>query len=212
MDPTAFASEHPRLYHVALARNSRLIARHGLRSTTVLLNLADTSQASRRASLESARRGSVAELQLADGTKVYLRDHLPISDKQLRRLLEPGMTLEEWYRLLSARLFFWVSLESAMEFASSYVEHDQVLYAFDTARLLAAHEPRVAVSRINSGTTRGNVPRGKSTFVRLQEATAKMKPVELTVEGELPDAIALCVERWSVVEGKVVSKLDAPAL
>jgi hypothetical protein len=211
MDTSAFVAKHPRLYHVALARNVRQISRHGLKSTSVLLNLADASQASRRPSLESARRATVAELQLSDGTKAYLRDHLPISDKNLRRLLEPGMTLEEWYRLLNARLFFWLSLEAAMEFAASYPDADQILYAFDTARLLAAHGARVAVSQVHSGATRGNLPRGKSTFLRLEEATPKMKLVELTVEGEVPDAMALCVERWSVAEGRVVARLDLAA-
>jgi hypothetical protein len=211
MDTSDFVAKHPRLYHVALARNARQIARHGLKSTTVLLNLADPGQASRRASLESSRRATVAELQLADGTKAYLRDHLPINDKQLRSRLEPGMTVEDWYRLLNARLFFWLSLDTAMEFAASYQDPEQILYAFDTARLLAAHGGRVAVSQVHSGTTRGNVPRGKSTFLRLEEVTPKMKLVELTVEGEVPDAMALCVERWMVAEGKVVSRLDTAA-
>jgi hypothetical protein len=211
MDLDAFVAKYPRLYHVALARNARLIARHGLRSTSVLLNMADPSQASRRASLEAARRGSVAELLQADGTKAYLRDHLPINDNQLRRILEPGTTLEDWYRLLNARLFFWLALEAAMEFAASYEDHDQILYAFETARLVAAHGDRVAVSRINSGVTRGSVPRGKSTFLRLEEVTPKMKLTELAVEGEMTDAMGLCVERWHVVGGKAVSRLDSSA-
>jgi hypothetical protein len=208
MDPADFAKAHSRLYHVALSRNHRLIARHGLRSTATLLNLAEPGQASRRRSLECARRASVAELPLADGTKAYLRDNLPINDKHLRRLLEPGVTLEEWYRLLNSRLFFWLDLESAMQFAAAYPDHVQVLFAFDTGRLLAAHPERVALSHINSGTTRSNSPRGKSTFVPLQEAKAGGRFVELTVEGELPDAMALCVERWSIVDGNVVTKLE----
>jgi hypothetical protein len=207
MDPLELAQTYPRVYHVALARNQRLIARHGLRSTATLLNLAEPAQASRRRSLESARRATLAELPLADGTKAYLRDHLPINDKQLRRLLEPGTTLEDWYCLLNSRLFFWLALDTAMEFAASYVDHDQVLFAFDTARLLAAPGLRVSLSEVNSGTTAGKVPRGQSTFVPLAEAKAGKKFVELTVDGEIPDAMAACVERWTVIEGKPVSKV-----
>jgi len=208
MEPSAFASQYPRVYHVALARNWRLIARNGLRCTTALLNAADPNQASRRASLETSRRASMAELPLADGTKAYLRDNLPIQDKQLRRLLDPGTSLQDWYRLLSARLFFWLELPAAMEFAAAYPDHEQVLLTLDTARLLAACGPRVALTRVNCGVARGGGSRGPSTFVRLEDAAPKTKYVELTVEGEVLDAAGLCVERWSLVDGKAVTRLD----
>jgi hypothetical protein len=206
MDSAEFAKEFPRLFHVALTRNQRLIARHGLRSTAVLLNLADPAQASRRRSLESARRATIAELPLVDGTKAYLRDHLPISDQKLRKVLEPGTTLEDWYRLLNSRLFFWLSLNAALEFAAAYPDHDQVLFAFDTPRLLAAHGDRAALTTVSTTSTKGAAPRGKAAFVPFAEAQAGAKFVELTVEGEIPGAMELCVERWSILEGRPVAK------
>lgn len=200
MEPQEFVRYRPRLYHAALAANLPLIRKHGLLSTSALLDLADQSHRGRRRSLESSRRNDVSELLLEDGSTARLRDNKTISDKQLRRLLPTGTPTSAWYEELNRRVFFWVTEGDAAEFLHHYRDHSQVLMIFDSGRMLELFAPRVAVTTFNTGVTFNNVPRGPKSFVRLEDAARASDIRELTIERSVPLADVV-VEVWSVHDG-----------
>src|SRR5689334_2573014 len=96
----------PNLYHMAEDGSWSSIRRHGLLSTSALLDLFEVSGTA-RASIESRRRpGSVEITHPIHGT-VVIRDQAPISDAALTRCLI-DMEPRQWYELLNDRVFFWL--------------------------------------------------------------------------------------------------------
>lgn len=206
MDPRDFVRYRPRLYHAALGANLPLIRKHGLLSTSALLDLADHSHRGRRRSLESSRRNEVSELPLEDGSTAWLRDNKTISDQQLSRLLPTGTSTSTWYEELNRRVFFWVTEDDATEFLLHYRDHSQVLMILDSGRILDLYGASIAVTTFNTGVTFNNMPRSPQSFLRLEDARKASDIRELTVERSVPLASAL-VEVWSVHDGARTNQL-----
>lgn len=200
MDTRDFVRNRPRLFHAALGANLLLIRKHGLLSTSALLDLADHSHQGRRRSLESGRRNEVSELLLEDGSTAYLRDNKTICDKQLHRLLPTGTPISAWYEELNRRVFFWVTDDDATRFLGHYRDYSQVLLIFDSGRLLELLGSRVTVTTFNTGVTFNNVPRGPNSFLRIEDAARASDIRELTVERSVP-LTEVVVEAWSVQGG-----------
>src|SRR5487761_778376 len=97
---------YPRLYHMAHEGAWPSIERHGLLSTTALLDLFEIDGA-RREQLESSRRPKSEEIAHAKHGRALLRDQIPLNEKKLITALEDDITPQEWYRLLNRKVFFW---------------------------------------------------------------------------------------------------------
>src|SRR5690242_18502139 len=81
------------------------IRRHGLLSTSALLDLFEIA-GSERYNIESCRRpGSVVISHPVHGQAV-IRDQKPMSEEMLRRCLI-GLTPRQWFELLNHKVFFW---------------------------------------------------------------------------------------------------------
>ena len=201
----------PRLYHLAEETNWPSIRRHGLLSTTSLLNQAGL-RGERRKRIERSRR--LEHTEVSDG--VYVRDHKPLPAEALRRCLI-RMTPAEWYALINSKVFFWLDTDRLNRQRGACEPRPQVVLEIDTARLVARYADRIALSPINTGNARRQpAKRGRCTFVpygawvesewslereglRALRSRQRCPPAELTIADAVPDIMSFvkCVYRLS---------------
>ena len=197
LSPEYIAERWPRLFHMAEAGSWPAIQRHGLLSTSALLDLFEI-EGELRERLESARRPeSVAIEHPVHGT-AWIRDNKPINEKVLRRTLV-GMTEPEFYRLLNGRVFLWLTEKrlAKLRAAPPYRDRRHDILVVSTERLLSEYGDRVELSPLNSGAVHpaADYPRGHGTFSRIadypwarRKQTAPGEPiVEVTVPYAIPD-------------------------
>ena len=188
----------PTLYHMAEAGTWSSIRRHGLLSTSALLDLYRVDGAQRHA-LEAQRRPEGVALRLPGLEGAVIRDQKPMDDAGLARCLGGGLSPGDWYRLLNGKVFFWLTrarLTRLME-ARPYrgLTHD--VLELDAAALVAACRDAVTLSPINSGATRPfPAPRGPNTFLPIDlypyadwrsRRPRGERVVELVVEHRVPE-------------------------
>lgn len=197
MTADELAAYAPRLFHMAEAGSWESIRRHGLLSTTALLDRWEISGEA-RVPFESARRAEAMALHHpAHGTAV-LRDQKPMSDDKLRACLVE-MEPREWYESLNRKVFFWLSPERLDVLFHAKFNRGQthLVLTLDTQALLDRHGDRVRLSPINSGATLYNPPaRGAHTFLPIADypfAEQRRRRgragaiAELTVDYAVPD-------------------------
>lgn len=197
LTPQTLAARYPRLWHMAEAGSWPSIRRHGLLSTSALLDLFEVSGEEREA-IEARRRTKTMPIHHPVHGTAWVRDNLPINETVLRRTLV-GMEEEAFYRLLNGRVFFWVSERrlDTLRGAPPYRTRAHDILQLDTAALLERHADRVELSHLNSGAVHpaADYPRGAGTFRPIGEypyGERKQKSsepvVELTVPYAVPDA------------------------
>ena len=106
------------------------------------------------------------------------------------------MTPADWYRVLNAKVFFWLSRARVLRLldAAPYRGREHDVLELDAAPLVRDHAERVRLCPINSGYTRRfPQPRGPATFRRIADYPYADRPrrervVELAIEGAVPDA------------------------
>lgn len=189
MTPEHFAHRHPVLYHVAPAANWPCIRRHGLLSTSALLERCHVS-ADRRGSIEAGHRREPTQITCPECQRTLtIRDQRPMSVKKLQSCLI-DMTVQEWFRLLNGMVFFWAEAEDATHFLKAYAGSHQCLIQLRAADLLAAHVDRVAISPINSGSTYYAArQRGRDTFRPLTMHCDTDRIVEVTIKNAVESVI-----------------------
>lgn len=189
----------PTLYHMAEAGSWPSIQNYGLLSTTALLDRYEIAGAA-RAAMESKRRPTSVPLERTGFGRAVVRDQLPMDDEGLSRCLEDGLSPEDWYRTLNAKVFFWLTWERLLRLlnAGTYRLQEHDVLALDAKSLVQAYEDKIWLCPINSGCTKPFPhPRGKNTFQRTSdypyaEWKAKRKrgerAVEVAVDYAVPDA------------------------
>ena len=196
MTPEAFARRHPRLYHMVEADSWPSIRRHGLLSTSALLDLFEV-RASTRYPIESQHRPQSVPLHHAEYGKAVTRDQKAANDSRLQKCIQDGMQTPQWYELLNGKVFFWVTEQRLNRFlrAAPYRRWEHLVLTFDTTALLERYLGKVTVSAINSGATLFPAPpkRGPDTFRGLRDQPRK-EVVELAVEYKIR---AEDINRWA---------------
>jgi hypothetical protein len=145
------------------------IQKHGLLSTTGLLDLYEI-EGSARDSLELTHRQASVPISHPSYGRAVVRDQKPMSDSRLRSVLRDGTTVEEWYQLLNGFVFFWPTEARLETMRAAYEGQPQTILSVDSRPLLAQYASRVRLSAINSGATRPYArPRGRSTFLPMAE-------------------------------------------
>ena len=200
MKTECLISRYPTLYHMAEDGSWESIRRHGLLSTSALLDRFEIED-EQRSAIESARRPEIVRIEHPDYGTALVRDNKPMQEKALERCLH-GMTPREWYEHLNGRVFFWVDRKRLLKLlgARAYRERPHLVLEVNTAGLLERHAERVSLSPINSGATfaLGPAPRGPNTFSRTDDHPDGKPIVELSVDYSVPDIaqFTLRVGRW----------------
>ena len=208
----------PTLYHMAERGSWPAIRRHGLLSTSALLDLYGIKGV-RREAIEGRRRAESVVIEHPALGQAAIRDQKPMYDAGLRMCLLDGLSPEDWYRCLNGKVFFWLTRERLLRLlnARPYRDAGHDVLELDTAGLVAAYRPAIRLSPINSGTTKPfpstASKRGCSTFLsiaeypyarwRAQGRRPGERVVELTVDYAVPD-IARFVRRVTAMRGNAV--------
>lgn len=191
------AELHPILYHMAEFGIWESIRKHGLLSTSALLDLFGISGHARQNIEECRRRTSIPISDRQHGRAV-IRDQRPMSDSKLAKCLRGGLTPRDWYRILNAKVFFWLTEARLLTLMKAYADTEHLVLEIDTAELLRRCGSCVMLTPMNTGTTTPMAfPRSLATFQpphkyrfeinRKKKGGARKAIVELTVEHSVPN-------------------------
>lgn len=164
------STRYPVVYHMAEAGTWESIKKHGLRSTSALLDLFRVN-GGRRARIEKEHRPDSIEISHQRYGKAVIRDQKPMSDADLKRCLI-GLQPSDWYQVLNRHVFFWPTWKRLLTMlnAKTYRSLKHTVLTLDTSRLLKDHEAQLRLTAINSGCTKPIArPRGKQTFLPLDK-------------------------------------------
>ena len=170
IDPKDFVRHYPCLYHMAQDGAWGSIRHHGLLSTSALLDLFQVNGDLRR-QIESCHRPKSVEITHPGHNTAVIRDQKPMHESALLKCLR-NMTPREWYELLNRKVFFWVTEHRVQQLLGARLYRSSVhtVITVDTASMLKAHQDRITLSPINSGSTLYNPrPRGADTFLPMRE-------------------------------------------
>ena len=121
------------------------------------------------------------------------------------------MAPAEWYQLINSKVFFWLDSDRLNRQWRACDPRPQVVLVVETQRLLVQHAEKVTLSPFNTGNTRRKpAARGRSTFVPYavwsesgwfsesaglgtRARATSHRPVELTVDGAVPDIMGMVV-------------------
>jgi hypothetical protein len=202
VSPRAFSELYPRLYHMAHEDAWEQIRRHGLLSTSSLLDLWEVRGHERRAIESKVRKVSVV-LEHHQHGKVVIRDQKPLYEKKLRKALI-DCTVQEWCELLNRKVFFWPSTERLMRHMSARENRARkhLVLTVDSYRLAMAYQNAITLCPMNSGNT---IPfaqkRGKNSLMKMSDYPFQERlvrgpyytVVELAVDKGIPNILEFIV-------------------
>ena len=207
---------HPRLFHMAEYGCWESLRRHGLLSTTALLDEFGV-WGSEREAIESMRRKTSMRISKGDAETAWIRDQKPLHEKQLAACLTDGLLPADWYRTLNGKVFFWLTRERLLTLMGAYRRQPHLVLEVDTAQLLASCWESILLAPMNTGSTsRKTLARGLHTFQRPDEYAFEEHQrrkggrtkaiVELTVQYAVRDIAALTVSarHCELREGELV--------
>ena len=196
MEINDLIDNYPYLYHMAEPNSWPNIKKHGLWSTTALLDMCDI-QGMQRNTIESNIRPQSVVINDEKYGHIVIRDQKPLSERKLLGLLD-NIDPRQFYVLLNQRTFFWVNEDRLVALLKSRTyrskAHDVLIV--DTKKLVKKYEAKITLCKINSGATiYNNGRRGTNTFKRIKEypfneykrTRGKDAIVELAVDYGIPD-------------------------
>ncbi|MEQ8640451.1 MAG: hypothetical protein RIE31_07600 [Alphaproteobacteria bacterium] len=161
----------PTLYHMAQRGSWESIKQYGLLSTSALLDHYAV-EPPRRTEIESQHRPESVEVTGGGLPRAVVRDQIPMSDSSLRRALPDRLSPADWYELLNAKAFFWLSEARLHKLtnAKAYRDQEHDVLEVDTRSLIDAHRDTIWLCPINSGCTRPMPhPRDETIFARISD-------------------------------------------
>lgn len=188
----------PKLYHMAEKDSWPSIRDYGLLSTTALMDLYDID-GSDRDRIERRHRPASVPITGSGLPGAVVRDQIPMSDGGLLKALPSRITPSDWYALLNAKVFFWLSIERlhTLTGARTYRDDEHDVLEVDTRSLVTAHRERAWLCPINSGCTKPFPhPRDEKAFLRIDEypyahwrkrRRATERAVELAIDYSVTD-------------------------
>jgi hypothetical protein len=188
----------PTLFHMAEEGAWESIAENGLLSTTALLDRFGIEGDERQA-IEACHRPEPVDIMEGGRLAARVRDQIPMSDNGLIRALPDHLSPRDWYKILNAKVFFWLNqgrlnrLLNAKTYRTQF--HD--VLEVDAKSFVGSYRDKVWLCPINSGCTKPYPhPRDESAFQRIDAypyATWRKKRsvgervVELAVDYSIPD-------------------------
>jgi uncharacterized protein DUF7002 len=165
MDVELLVELYPRLFHMAEGGSLRSIERHGLLSTSWLLDKFEVVEG--REAIESQRRAQMVTISHPTHGEAVIRDQKPMIESRLERCLTGGMSPRAWYELLNGYVFFWLNEErlSRLLSARPYRNREHDVFTLDAAQLVQRYEESIFLAPYNTGSTAYEPPpRGRETF------------------------------------------------
>jgi len=163
-------AKYPLLYHMAAADSWSGIKRHGLLSTSRLLDLFEIPTAERE-KIEKTKRWKAVPIEHKTFGRAIIRDQKPLSESKLKKCLK-GCDLQAWFELLNNRVFFWLDIErlKTLMSAREYRGKTHTVLTVGTESLLRNRESKVTLCPLNSGSTSPFAHhRGPDSFMRMNE-------------------------------------------
>lgn len=209
-----FCDHYPRLYYMAHEDAWSGIQRHGLLSTSALLDLFELD-GDDRYRIESCHRPESVAVRHPIHGQAVIRDQKPLSESALTKCLR-DMKPRAWYETLNRKVFFWLDRKrlNRLLVARAYRASTHCVLTLDTTLLLGHHLSSVTLSPINSGSTIFDPqPRGLDTFSPLDKypfsTWARKRGIrgavaELAVDYAVPDVRHLLL-RAEKIYGEVVT-------
>jgi hypothetical protein len=206
----------PTLYHMAERGSWASIKGRGLLSTSALLDLYSI-QEPQRSAIEKQHRPNSVELREDGLPTATIRDQIPMSDTGLERCLPGHLTPSDWYELLNAKVFFWLTEDRLhrLTAAKAYRDREHDVLEVDTRSLIEAHRNAIWLCPINSGCTKPMPHPREATFVRISDYPYEHwrrrrakgeRVVELAVDHSVPD-IRVHVRRVVLKRGDIVIRI-----
>jgi hypothetical protein len=197
-------SRHPVLFHMAELGSWPSIRKHGLLSTSALLDLFGYAGRQRH-DLEARRRPESVAIKHSTHGQAVVRDQKPITDAALERCLLDGLTPSGWYRMLNARVFFWLTEERLQRLlnAGPYASSNHDVLSVETRALIEKYRELITLAPINTGNTRPYAqPRGRATFSSIEnypyeEWMAKRRGIDPAVELAVMGGVSQ-IERFTI--------------
>lgn len=198
MNRQTFLTKYPRLYHMTHNDSWPGIERHGLLSTSALLDLFEY-QGEPREAIEARHRDESVTIAHSEHGKAVIRDQKPLREEWLVKTLT-GTDAAGWYRLLNGKVFFWATKQRLLKLlnAKSYRNQSHLVLIVDTSRLVDKYGDCIELTHMNTGATFANpAPRSPKTFKSLKDY-ARPCVVEVAIPGKVPDIIdfIVSVEVW----------------
>jgi hypothetical protein len=152
--PDDLVKAYPRLYHMAEGGSWPNIRKHGLLSTTALLDLFGI-KGKARVALEEEHRPVSVPLNHTSLSSCMLRDQRPMPPARLRACLPRHVKPSDWYRLLNGKVFFWTSRDRLITMlnAHNYRNRRHDVLIIDTPKLVDAYQKAINLCHMNSGNT-----------------------------------------------------------
>lgn len=195
--------KYPRLYHMAESDSWPSIQRHGLLSTSALLDLFEV-EGDDRAKIESEWRSESVVIKHPEHGSAIIRDQKPMPPETLVPQLI-GLVPTDWYELINRKTFFWTSEQRLRRLltAAAYRSRSHDVIEVDTQALLDRYQDDVTLAPFNSGVSSfgPSFPRNANTFECIDDfniGAHRNGVVEFAVEYSVPDLIdlAISVEQW----------------
>ncbi len=190
--PEELAQAYPRLYHMADAQSWESIQKHGLLSTSSLLDLFEV-KGHEREEIEIRRRPESVPIAHEKHGRAVVRGNNPIIESKLRAALK-DCTLEQWYSLLNKHAFFWLTPArlKTLLCARAYRDYPHAVLTLETLPFVRRYEQRIVLSPMNSGNTQPIAhKRSSETFKKMRDYPFQERAhrgehyqvVELAVQG-----------------------------
>jgi len=199
MITTDIVSKYPKLYHMADNDSWLNIKKHGLLSTSALLDKWEYTGLEREM-IECKHRPETVPIYHRVYGKAVIRDQKAIRPERLKKCLPKDIMVEDWCRFISNKVFFWASWTGLKMFiaANEYIHKPHLVVTVDTKQLLQGYINKITLSNINSGSTFAKKdkvdpePRSYSTFKKIPEYNVPWIN-ELAVDYGIPDILNFVV-------------------
>ena len=194
-------ARYPNLFHMAEEGTWPSIQRHGLLSTSALLDLFEVTDDERQ-SIECEWRSKSVRIEHPEHGSAVIRDQSPMDPFSLGPLLD-GLEPSDWYRLINRKTFFWATRDRLSRFlnARPYKGSVHDVITIDTRSLVDEYEDDISLAPFNTGvsTFGPRYRRGLSTFKSIQDYREDAgSVVELAVDYSVENIadLATSVEQW----------------
>lgn len=211
----------PRIYHMAERGAWEGVKRHGLLSTSALLDLYGIAGEIRER-IETKHRPSIVIVSDENIGRAAIRDQIPMSDSGLKRALPEHVSPAEWYACLNSKVFFWMSEARLFRLttARAYRDVEHEVLVLDSRTIIKEFYDKIWLCPINSGCTKPMPhPRDFGIFQRIDEydyahwrqrRKRGERVVELCVDHSVTDVERFAVDGFVVRGEERLCELSTP--